>query len=68
MVTHDIEEALYLSDRIVVMSARPGRIKYILDVPLCRPRDRDAGDFILLKEKLLREFQLNEDHCEDFSI
>jgi len=40
-VTHSIEEALYLADRIVVMSSRPGRIEQIIDVPFSRPR-RDA--------------------------
>jgi NitT/TauT family transport system ATP-binding protein len=40
-VTHSIEEALYLADRIVMMSPRPGRIERIIDVPFARPR-RDA--------------------------
>ena len=38
-VTHSIEEALYLSDKIVVMTARPGRIKQIIAVDEPRPRD-----------------------------
>ena len=42
-VTHSIEEALYLSDRIVIMTARPGRIKTIVNVPNDRPRDMTSA-------------------------
>lgn len=59
MVTHDIEEAIYLSDRVVVMSARPGRIKRIVDIPLSRPRTRDGAGFRALREALLAEFELH---------
>jgi ABC-type nitrate/sulfonate/bicarbonate transport system ATPase subunit len=55
-VTHDVEEAVYLSDEVLVMSARPGRIVDRLNVPLARPRPRsvvNAGDFIALKERCL---------------
>jgi NitT/TauT family transport system ATP-binding protein len=41
-ITHSIDEAILLGDRIAVMSARPGRIKEILDMPFGRPRDVDA--------------------------
>jgi ABC-type nitrate/sulfonate/bicarbonate transport system ATPase subunit len=58
MVTHDVEEALYLSDTVVLMSPRPGRIKRVLTVGLARPRNREHPDFLNLKGELLREFQL----------
>jgi len=40
-VTHNLEEAVYLSDRVVVLSSRPGRIRDIVDIDLARPRDED---------------------------
>jgi len=40
-ITHSMDEAVYLSDRVVVMTPRPGRVAEILDVPLARPRSAD---------------------------
>ncbi|MEI7812685.1 MAG: ABC transporter ATP-binding protein [Ignavibacteria bacterium] len=68
MITHDVEEAVFLSDRIVIMSARPGKIKKIIDVPLPRPRDRDGYDFVKIKEELLAEFHLQADKYFTYSI
>ncbi len=52
-VTHDIDEALYLSDRIVIMTPRPGKVDRILEVYLGRPRARNHPDFLLLRTKIL---------------
>ncbi|WP_260956237.1 ABC transporter ATP-binding protein [Pseudomonas citri] len=55
MVTHDIEEALYLGDRVIVMDAHPGRIKHQIQVDLPHPRDRASTMLQGYKEQLLEE-------------
>jgi len=55
MVTHDVEEAVYLSDRVVVMDAKPGRIKRTLKVPLPHPRDRASHILQDIKEEVLSD-------------
>ena len=52
-VTHDIDEAIYMSDRIVIMSPRPGRIDRIIDVSLERPRVRSSPGFLQLRGDIL---------------
>jgi len=64
-VTHDIDEAILLGDRVYVMGARPGRIKQILDVPIERPRTLDMvmeRSFIDMKRKI---FGLLHDDLEE---
>lgn len=55
MVTHDVEEALYLGDRVIVMAPHPGRIRRIVEVDLPHPRDRAAPLLHRLKDEILAE-------------
>ena len=68
MVTHDIDEAIYLSDKVVIMSSRPGIIKKIIDVPLSRPRDRASSDFTRIKAEILEEFHLGTEYPFAYAI
>src|SRR6202011_1410168 len=54
LVTHDIDEAIYMSDRIVIMTPRPGRIDRIIPVDLARPRDRSSSKFLELRSEILQ--------------
>ncbi len=59
-VTHQIEEAVYLSDRVIVMTKRPGRTKKLIDIPLARPRDyemRVTPEFNDLKLQIWNELK-----------
>jgi ABC-type nitrate/sulfonate/bicarbonate transport system ATPase subunit len=53
LVTHDIDEAIYMSDRIVLMTPRPGRVDRTLDIPLARPRERNSPEFLHLRSEIL---------------
>jgi NitT/TauT family transport system ATP-binding protein len=64
-VTHDIEEAVFLADRIVIMTPNPGKIKSIISVPLARKRDRTSPDFLKIRDKVFSEFNMkNPDQTE----
>jgi sulfonate transport system ATP-binding protein len=55
-VTHDVDEAVYLGDRVVVMQPHPGRIRRIVDIDLPRPRNRSDARFIALRDDVLSDF------------
>lgn len=58
LVTHDVDEAIYLSDRIVIMTPRPGKISEIMEVRLSHPRDRGSALFLAIRKEILEKFHL----------
>src|SRR5213596_3025779 len=53
LVTHDIDEAIYMSDHIIILTQRPGTIEQIIPIALDRPRDRSSTDFLSLRSEIL---------------
>jgi ABC-type nitrate/sulfonate/bicarbonate transport system ATPase subunit len=53
LVTHDIDEAIYMSDRILIMTQAPGRIDREIDIDLARPRDRTGDSFLHFRGEIL---------------
>jgi len=68
LITHDVDEAIYLSNRIIIMSPRPGRIAEIIDVPMSYPRNRGASDFALLRNRLLKRLNFASDVQQDYYL
>jgi len=56
MITHDIDEAIFLADRIIVLSARPASIRTEIRIPFAHPRDRTSQDFQRVRSELMRIF------------
>ncbi|WP_280770720.1 ABC transporter ATP-binding protein [Salipaludibacillus daqingensis] len=69
LVTHDIDEAVYLSDRIFIMDANPGVIRKKISVELPKPRDRAHSDFQYYRKWILDEFNFSQKLDDlDFNI
>ncbi|GHV38430.1 ABC transporter ATP-binding protein [Synergistales bacterium] len=58
LVTHDIDEAIYLSDRIVIMTPRPGKVSEVLEVKFPHPRHRGGAEFLGLRRVILEKLNL----------
>ena len=67
-VTHDIEEAIILADRVVVMEPDPGRIKSIVKIQLGHERDRTSDEFILARDKIFEIFNMKTDRTVEYYI
>lgn len=67
-VTHDIEEAVFLADRIVIMMAEPGRIKSIVKVPLGSQRNRTSRNFLYVRDKIFELFNMKTDEYIEYVI
>ena len=65
-VTHSVPEAVTLSDRIVVMTARPGRFKAVMSVDLAHPRDFRSDEFHALERRVYEE--LDEELAKTFDL
>ena len=68
LVTHDIDEALYMSDRIIIMTPRPGRIERIIDVGLERPRQRNNPEFLRLRSDILELLHFAGNTADEASV
>jgi ABC-type nitrate/sulfonate/bicarbonate transport system ATPase subunit len=60
LITHDVEEAIHLADRVLVLSSRPARIRASFDVPFAHPRRLTGAPALELRSAILRELGLDE--------
>lgn len=58
LVTHDVDEAVYLSDKVVIMTPRPGKVEEIINIDLKRPRKRTSEEFMKYRTEILEKLNL----------
>lgn len=67
-VTHDIDEAVYLGQKVVIMSPNPGKIKTILPVKLPKPTDRSGEEFGAYRREIFRAFEMVQEESAEYMI
>lgn len=68
LVTHDIDEAIFLSDRVIVLTERPATVKKEFRITLDRPRDRSSIEFMNIRRKIMMEFFDRKDAAIEYFI
>ncbi len=62
------EEAIYLSDRVVILDANPGQIKAVLTIPLGKHRDRTSEDFLAIRDQIFEIFHMKREDAIEYYI
>jgi len=68
MITHDIDEAIYLSNRVIVMKPNAGKITQIVDIPMPYPRNRGSSEFVALRSKLLKFLDFAHEEEQEYYL
>ena len=59
-VTHDVDEAIYLADKIVILDKNPGRIANVIEVDIERPRNRESKEFLALLDSIVEDLDMGD--------
>ncbi len=68
LITHDVDEAIYLSNRIIVMSPRPGRIMKELKLDMYHPRNRGASEFVDYRNQILKLLHFADEEVTEYYL
>ncbi|MDR1516474.1 MAG: ABC transporter ATP-binding protein [Synergistaceae bacterium] len=68
LITHDVDEAIYLSQRIYIMSPRPGRIAREIPLRMSYPRNRGSSEFVGVRNEILRRLDFAKEEQEEYNL